>query len=295
MEQTNIINFRCQHRHSAASHPACYLRYMGGDKSIKLPKILLFDIETSPLKAFVFQKSVWGANVSADKVISEWWTICWSAKWLFDDTILSSRVTREEAKLEDDSRIIKQLWELLNEAEIVIAHNGDSFDVPNMNTRFIINGLPPTVPYKTIDTKTIAKKQFGFTHNSLNGLATVFGLTPKLDTDFELWKGCMEGNKDALVKMEEYNRHDVELLELIYLKLRPWIRSHPNIGLYNITDGAVCPNCGSTEIQWIPNQFSYTGVSKFPIFRCKCGAYGRSRKSVLTPDEKKSLVVSIAK
>lgn len=292
---TNIVNFRCKHRHSALSHPNCYLKFLKGEEQVRLPKILIFDIETAPLRAFVFQKSVWGGNVGDEQVISEWFMLCWSAKWLFDDQIISFRQTGKEAVNEDDSRIVKQLWELFNQADIIVAHNGDSFDIPNMNTRFILNGLMPPLPYQTIDTKTVAKRQFGFTHNSLNGLAKLFGLDPKIDTNLELWKRCYAGEEKGLLEMQNYNIHDVELLEKIYLKLRPWIKSHPNLGLFNVSDGAVCPNCGSSDITWIPNQFYYTQVSKFPIFQCTCGAYGRSKKSVLTPDERKSLVVGLAK
>jgi hypothetical protein len=295
MSNKTVINFRCKHRHSAVTHPHCYLKYIGGKEEIKLPKILLFDIETAPLKAFVFQKNIWKADISDDKIISEWFTLCWSAKWLFDDYIISECLTKEEVLSENDSRIVTGLWKLMNESDIVIAHNGDSFDVPNMNTRFVINGLLPPRPYKTIDTKTIAKKQFGFTHNSLNALARLFGLDPKIDITFELWKQCVEGNEKALKEMEKYNQHDVELLERIYLRLRPWIRSHPNLGLYMLSDGTVCPNCGSKNIVWVPNQYYYTGVSRFPIFRCDCGAYGRSRKSELAKKQRDMLVAPLSK
>lgn len=297
MSNKNILTFRCKHRHSALSHPNCYLRFLRGDElpTPKIPKILIFDIETAPLKAFVFQKSVWGGNVGDDQVISEWFMLAWSAKWLFDDEVISMTLTSNEAKNEDDKRLVKALWDLFNEADIIVAHNGDSFDIPNMNTRFIINDLKPTRPYQTIDTKVIAKRQFGFTHNSLNALARLFGFDAKLDVDFELWKQCVAGDSNALKRMGEYNIGDVELLEKVYLKLRPWIKNHPNIGLYNLADGANCPNCGSENIKWIDGAYYYTPSSRYPIFVCECGAYGRSRKSDLTKEQKKNLVVGLAK
>lgn len=292
----SMLTFRCKHRHSAFSHPKCYLKFLMGSGVVekRLPKILLFDIETSPLQAFIFQKSVWKANVGADQVISEWFTLTWSAKWLFDDTIISERLTGKEAIKEDDSRIVKSLWKLLDEADILIAHNGDGFDVPNMNTRFIVNGLPPTSPYQTIDTMLVARKQFGFTHNSLNGLAKFFGFAPKMETDFELWKKCVAGDDEALAYMQEYNKGDVEVLEDIYMKLRPWIRSHPNLGLYVESESAVCPNCGSEEIEWT-GKFYYTQTGKYDTFRCKCGAFGRSRTSSLPKEVRKGLTVGLAK
>jgi hypothetical protein len=270
------------------------MRFVNGDLP-KLPKVLIFDIETSPLKAFVFQKSVWKANISADQVISEWFMLCWSAKWLFGDTVISDRLTGKEAKAENDSRIVRGLWALLDEADIVIAHNGDAFDVPNMNTRFVIHDLPPTSPYQTIDTCLVAKRQFGFTHNSLNGLANIFGFDVKLDTDFDLWKRCVDGDDTALAYMQKYNKHDVLLLEDVYMKLRPWIKGHPNLGLYVESDEPVCPNCGSDKVTMLEGKFSYTSVSKFPLFRCNCGAYGRVRKSVLPKDVGRNLIVGLSK
>lgn len=291
-----LTTFRCRHRHSALSHPKCYWKFLRGDTSdFKFPKVLLFDIETSPLQAFVFQKSIWKTNVGADQVISEWYMLTWSAKWLFDDTLISQRLTGKEARKEDDSRIVEGLWKLLDEADIVIAHNGDGFDIPNMNTRFVVLGLPPPSPYQTIDTMLVARKQFGFTHNSLNGLAKIFGFEAKMDTDFELWKRCVAGDEEALEYMQTYNKGDVTLLEKIYLKLRPWIKSHPNIGLFVESGAAICPNCGGDGLTWLPDKFYYTTTSKFPLFICKCGAYGRSRFNSLDKNVRKGLVVGLAK
>lgn len=287
---------RCQHRHTAKSHPNCFIN--GVPKRLLapiLPKILVFDIETSPLQAYVFQSQVWNARISDDAVLSQWFMLSWAAKWLFDTEIMADGLTGREALKEDDKRISKSLWKLLNEADIVIAHNGDRFDVPNLNTRFVVNGLNRPAPYQSIDTLKVAKKQFGFTHNSLNALAKVFGFDVKLETDFELWKRCVAGDEEALVYMKDYNKGDVQLLEDVYLKLRPWINSHPNIGLYLLSDGEVCPNCGSSEISWVKGKYYYTQTSRFPVYTCKCGAYGRSRKSDLSKEVSKKLGVGLAR
>lgn len=293
---TNIVTWRCKHRHSAISHPNCYLKFIQGKdiEANRLPKVLVFDIETSPLKAFVFQKSVWKANITDEQVISEWFALCWSAKWLFDDQIMSDRLTGKEAINEDDKRITKSLWKLLNECDIAIAHNGDSFDIPNMNTRFIINGFLPPSPYQTIDTKAVAKKQFGFTHNTLDALAKLFGIGEKKKTDFDLWVKCTEGDDTSLKYMEEYNKGDVNLLEDVYLKLRPWIKGHPNLGLFVESDQPVCPNCGSENIEWT-GKFYFTQTGKYETYRCTCGAFGRSRTNVYDKEIRKELGVGLAK
>jgi hypothetical protein len=76
-------------------------------------------------------------------------------------------------------------------------------------------------------------------------------------------------------------------LEELYLKLRPWIKSHPNLGLY--VEGEVCPTCGSDQITW---KGKYrTPAGEYKTFRCECGAIGRSRHS----EPKKSLQRSVAR
>lgn len=259
----------------------------------KLPRILLFDIETSPLKAAVWQKQVWRANISAENILSEWFMLSWSAKWLDSTITLSDRLTSKEALAENDRRIVKSLWDLLDEADIVITHNGDRFDLPNMNTRFIVHDMKPTSVYKTIDTLRVSQKQFGFTHNTLNGLAKVFGFEPKMHTNLQLWTDCVNGKIKALKYMEKYNRYDVELLEAVYLKLRPWMWRHPNLGLYTENENPVCPKCGSTAMKTSGHYF--TSVSKFETLSCQeCGSLARKRQNVYPKELRKHLLTTLS-
>ena len=254
-------------------------------------KILLFDIETSPLKVYVWRR--WMQNVYLDQTIAEWFMICWSAKWLGSDEVFSECLTPEEILSEDDTRISKQLWLLMDQADIVIAHNGKKFDVPKMNSRFILAQLPPPSSYIQIDTKEVAAKQFGFSSNKLDALAGYFGIEHKDDTDFELWVRCMKGEQEALDYMESYNRKDVVILEKVYLKLRPWIKNHPNIGLYLEKDEMVCPSCGSKHLEE-DGSFYYTTANKYVVMRCTgCGALSRMRNTAYPKDKKKNLTLSI--
>lgn len=255
------------------------------------PKILILDIETSPLLAYVWQKQVWKARIDNDKIISDWFILTFSCKWLGEDKTYSFRLTGSEAVNEDDSRLVLELWKFLSMADIVIAHNCDCFDIPNIRTRFIINGLPPTSYYKQIDTLKIVQKEFGFTHNNLDAIAKYFGIEGKISTNFDLWKRCIWGHNDALEEMEIYNRRDVEVLENVYLRLRPWIKSHANISLYNDNDDPQCAHCGSLNI--VPNgSFYYTNTGKYPTYVCQeCGAILRERKTVVS--KSKNVLVSI--
>lgn len=246
-------------------------------EEISMPNILILDIETSPLKAYVWR--LWKQDIYLDQLISEWFCLSWSAKWLNHPETMSEVLDPEEVKNEDDGRIIKKLWNVLNDADIVICHNGNSFDIPRVRTRFLLNGLPPTSFYHQIDTKLIAAKEFGFSSNKLDSLLKHFNLPLKKSTDFKLWKDCMDGKEEALKYMEEYNRYDVEGLEQVYLVLRPWIKNHPNVTLYDDRLPNRCPSCGGNILH--KEDFYYTTVGKFQVYRCqKCGALSRDRKAI---------------
>ena len=126
-------------------------------------KVLVLDIETAPILAYTW--GIWNQNIQTQNIHTDWFCLTWAAKWLFGDKVYSGKLTSNEAKNQDDSRIIKGIWQLLNEADIVIAHNGQKFDLPKLNSRFIINQLHPPLPYQQIDTLLHIRRQFGFTSN----------------------------------------------------------------------------------------------------------------------------------
>lgn len=242
----------------------------------KIPKILIFDLETAPMSAYVWGR--WNQNINLEATISEWFILCWSAKWLYSNEVMSRRLTSEEALNEDDSRIVKDLWKLINEADIIIAHNAKQADIKWMNTRFIMSGLAPPKPYHIIDTLEVAKKNFGFSSNKLDALAGYFGIEHKLDTNFKLWKECLQGNEESLKYMELYNKMDVEILQQVYIVLRPWIKNHPNCGNLLSSDTPICSSCASKNLEVIPDKYYYTSIGKYELYRCKdCGSISRGR------------------
>lgn len=261
------------------------------DKKANLPKILIFDLESSPMISYHF--GMWGVNISLDQIIEYPILISWSAKWLFGSGVMSDVLTVDEVMDRDDSRITKSIWNLINEADIVVAHYGDKFDLPLLNTRFITNGLPPASNVTSIDTKSIASRNFKFESNKLDSLATIFGFANKIDTDFMLWRKCMEGDQVSLDKMVEYNKRDVTLLEEIYLKLRPYAKGHPNVGLYVESDNPVCAHCGSENLKYESKY--YTQINKYDVYRCECGALNRVRTSSVPKNIRKNLMISTGK
>jgi len=255
---------------------------------IRKPRILLFDLETTPLKAYVWR--MWDQNISLDALISEWFLLSYACKWLGEDTMYSGILSPREIKKENDFRLVNELWEFLDEADIVIAHNGKRFDVPRIKARFLVHGLPPTTYYQQIDTLKVAQAEFSLPSNKLEALARTLGLEGKNTTGLKLWVSCMDGDTEALKYMLDYNEQDVLVLEKVYLKLRPFIKSHPNYNLYNEGTEAVCPSCGHTELVKDGNYYTQTG--KYETYRCEeCGAISRKRKTLVSKE--KQMLLSI--
>lgn len=240
-------------------------------------KVLIFDIETAPLKGYVW--SMWKQNISQEAMLGRWFVLTWSAKWLFDDKVFADKLTPDEVAREDDSRIIKSIWDKLEEADIVIAHNGDRFDLPHLNTRFLMNGLPCPSPYQSIDTLKHCRRRLKFETNRLDYIAQRLGVGRKMDTGgMKLWVDCMNGDPDALAKMERYNIVDVQILEEVYLAIRAWIKPHPNMYLFIGDNVARCPTCGSDKLVYVGEYLTYCNA--YDAFRCEnCGSTGRSRNT----------------
>lgn len=254
------------------------LRQFRSNRSIGVthPKILIMDIETMPIEALVW--SPWNQNVYMEQIKKDWSILCWSAKWLFESKVMGEVVTPEEAKAHEDRSVLDTMWNLLNEADMVVTHNGDKFDIKKLNWRFLVAGMPKPMYYKSIDTKKIAKMEFAATHNKLDWIAQIVGIGRKIETDFTWWKECEQGNEKYLNMMLKYNKQDVHLEEEVYLKLRPWMTNHPNLSLYNVdSDVPGCPACGGIDLDW-SGKYA-TGLGLYRGFRCQtCGAIGRSTK-----------------
>jgi hypothetical protein len=257
----------------------------------RMPKILVFDIETAPMEFYGW--GLFKQVILPHAVKKSWSILTWSAKWLFDDSLISQHVTGAEAYNRTDASVIPGLWKLFDEADILIGHNINQFDVRRANLRFAVNGLNPPNPYRTIDTCSHAKKIFNAPSYKLDFLNETFGIQCKDNAPFEWWKQSAEGNVEYIKKLSSYNNTDVLVTEELYLKLRPWMKGHPNVALYINTDETLCTNCGNENLSW--GGYYYTPAGKYKSFRCNnCGAIGRSRVSDLDKETRAKLLLSIA-
>lgn len=230
------------------------------------PKILAFDIETSPLLVWS-----WGLGEqyhTIDQIAKDWSIMAFAAKWVGDKEMIYHDTRKDMT----ERQLVRELWTLLNDADIVLTQNGKNFDCKKANAKFIEFKMKPPSPYRHIDTLQISRKTCGFTSNKLAYLTAKLGTARKSDhkkyPGLELWKECMKGNFDAWNEMEKYNKQDVLALEELYQELAPWDASIDRSAL------GKCRVCDGDRLQRRGTAVTAAGV--YARFQCQgCGAWQR--------------------
>lgn len=257
------------------------------------PSIVTLDIETSPLESYTW--GLWDQNVGLEQIKTEWSILSYSAKWLGSKEIFFNHTGgRGPKKVRDDKPLMKELWNLLDQADLVVAQNGARFDIKKINSRLVVHGFGPYSPIRIVDTLSVAKKHFGFTSNKLAWLSKYLTETKKSEhkkfPGFELWLECLKDNPAAWAEMRKYNIQDVVATEQLYLKQRPWISGHPNVANYNFDESEQCPKCASPRLQ--ARGWAVTQAGKYQRLQCQdCGGWSRSKKNLSSADKRKSLLV----
>lgn len=258
-------------------------------------KILVLDIETKPLLAYVW--GMWENNVALNQIESDWSVLSWSAKWLdAPDSEVLYMDNRKSKDLDDDKDILVGIWKLLDECNVVITHYGKKFDIPKLKARFAYHGMNPPSSFEHIDTKQIASNQFAFTSNKLEYLAKFLKvkhtkLTERKFAGQLMWTGCIKGIKEAWEEMKTYNIRDVIVLQEVYHVLKKWDKS-VNYDVYHEGLENVC-SCGSKS--FVPhktNLYIYTKTGKFNRLICtnsKCGKELKDKTNLLSKEKRKSL------
>lgn len=240
------------------------------------PKLLFYDIETSLAKSYHF--SQWKVNLSQKQKIQESHLLSHAWAW-GEGEVTGSILTREEMLAHDPERLVLECWSLLDNCDVLIAHNGKRFDVRKVNSYFLQYGLPPPSPYRVIDTLLIAKQKFALPFNSLAYLAEFLNVEQKIDTGgVDLWIQCDQGSQEALDKMNEYCMGDIVTLRSVYNHLISWSNDGVNLALYS-DHGTSCPHCSSYNVSVIEGKYAHTVARKYQVYRCNdCGAVLRSNK-----------------
>lgn len=262
----------------------------------KKPNVLVLDIETSPI--IVSSWRIHKVILNADNVIRDWHLLTYAVKWLFEPEIYSGRQTSKEAIKGDDSRIANDVWGFVEKADVIIAHNGVRFDIPKLNTRFFANNIMPPSPFVQIDTLKVFQSQMLNTSNKQGELCKKYGFSQKVEHEgIEMWHKCINGDEEALKKMEEYNKGDILGLEELYVAVRPWIKSHPNMSLFynDVKSHSGECRCGSTDLVEL-GSFYTTSVNRYKSYRCNnCFSITRTTHSDLKKEDRIGMRISTAR
>lgn len=212
---------------------------------------------------------LWEQNVGLKQLVQDSYILCWAAKWFGENNVIQASRSKD-----DEATMLAGMHKLLDEADAVVHYNGKRFDIPWLNGAFVKNGMMPPSPYKQIDLVETVKRQFRFPSNKLAYVTKAFGLEQKIDTNFDLWLGCIADDPKAWKEMERYNANDVVIMEQVYVKVLPWIKGHANHSLYSNSNAPVCPNCGSNHI--VRRGVTHTLASVFQRYRCSdCGHWSK--------------------
>lgn len=260
----------------------------------KGPRVLLADIETFPIEAYVW--SLWKQNVGLDQIKQDWTMMSFAGKWLGQPEVFYEDVGGQ-GDVRDDTDLVCQVHDLLSHVDILIAHNGQRFDLPKIKARMALLGLPPLPPIKVLDTLLLNRKAFGFTSQKLAYVSDRFAETAKDEhknfPGFKLWRECLADDPKAWAECKKYNIVDVTSMEETYMALRGWYEGAPNFGPYlHPADGKpVCPNCGSSHLQSRGTRATQVGI--YPRYQCiECGGWARGRFLAVSREDRKHILIN---
>jgi len=233
-------------------------------------KVLLLDLELSYAMAYIFPSKK-PQYISPKNIKHHQFVVCAAYKWLHEVSTYVVKI--KNAKSRNDKNIAVKLHELMTEADIIVAHNGDRFDIKHCNTMFITHGLGPIPERKSIDTLKMARKYFAFAGNDLDSLSKRFGGKGKATKP--CWFKLTDGVASEVDIAAEYCKGDIIELERVFIAIRPFIRKLPHLGtLKDITE---CHACGSKRLVKKGKEFDGHRLYK----RVKCKECGHEHKGKL--------------
>lgn len=208
-------------------------------------KRLFWDIETSPNIVMSWRVG-YKINLDNDNILKERSIICIGYKWEHEKT---PHILTWDSK-QNDAEMVKKFYRIAAQADELVAHNGDSFDLPWFKTRCIFHGIHSFPQVKTIDTLQWARRGLYFNSNKLDYIARYLGIGAKLKTEFGLWKEiCLNKCSKSLDRMAEYCMRDVVLLEKVWQRLSMYNSPKTHRGVMIGGMNWHCPRCGGDKVK----------------------------------------------
>jgi len=234
------------------------------------PRILFFDVETAPVLAWIW-RSGYKINVSHDQIKKgqKFDIICICYKWSDESKIhsLDWGVNKQ-----DSTKMIEEFSKVIEQADIVVAHNADRFDIKQINTQRLIKSMSPLDWPSSNDTLKQFRKYFALPSYKLDYIASLLLKTGKDRMVFQDWIDIVEGKSPkAMEKMIKYCIKDVKMLSDIYKRAAKWFKPKLHVGVMNgLRARSSCPDCGSQESSSKGRRFTATRVYQRRLC-LKCG------------------------
>lgn len=242
----------------------------------KKPRILFYDLETSPLKAWV-----WGCGEQyirhgqLDKNHNMWGIICVTYCWNDGKPAKSIDWGYEE---QDSARVIAEFDEIIKQADFTIGKNSDRFDVKMINSIRMLSNLPgmPEWTKYTDDLEKQMRKYFRLPSQSLDYISGQLGLGGKIKMEMQDWIDIVEKNdngKKSLAKMVKYGRKDVTDTRALWNRLCQHFEPKFNMSTFRDPLAVGCMHCASTNL--LPRgRERFNKTSRWQEYRCgDCKSY----------------------
>lgn len=206
------------------------------------------------------------SNVIQEKAII---CICW--KWEGDDEVHA--LTWDNG---NDREMIREFLEVAEEADELVAHNGDRFDLKWFHTQCLQYDLDPIPEPKTVDTLVVARRRFYLNSNRLEYLGKLLFDEDKDKPSFEVWKEItLNPDSDVLDDMVAYCKRDVRLLERVYNKMARFHKAKSHVGVLEGKPKWTCAHCGTENVRRKKRRVTSKGTVQHSMM-CKeedCGKY----------------------
>lgn len=221
----------------------------------KEPRILFLDIEASNLSA------------------SMGYILAIGYKFAGSPAKVLSLADYPGSKSTDDKKLLKAFEAVYNQADVVIHHFGQYYDIPFIQTRRLIHKMKPLPVVTQVDTWRIAKKRLKFHSNRLDAILKALGCPySKTPLDGNIWIDASAGNRKALKYVVKHCKMDVLVLEWVYNHLKSVWDQHPAI-----YGDIRCNNCGNKTFK----SEGIRATTKRVYRRLICKSCGGSRKGEL--------------
>lgn len=246
------------------------------------PRILIADIETMAAKVYTW--GMFNQNHSIDQIIEPDRMICFAAKWYG-----SPKVIFKSEYHDSPLDMALAVYELLNEADVLVTYNGNSFDIPWFQRVRHEHGLDHPSPFTSVDLYRVFKKNERHLSHKLAYITRQYNLTGKFSHHgFMLWRECNgdfgpEAQRKAWIEMRKYNKQDVVTTDELFEEALPYITTIPHVSLWSEfgDDGRpTCPSpvCGSVVVT--RQGWRRTKTRRYPRYQCsECGRWFSGNRS----------------